>query len=302
MLSLANSILGRQVSRRLSGIVFVFCFGLASGCQGRRDFFTQLADSNRLAAELRVQFAQAADASNRAVMADTDETSVGFARDAEKALKTVDGEVAALGPLLNGLSFAQESAALEDFGKHLAKYKELDRTILALAVENTNLKAQHLAFDPARVAADAFRDALHTVAQKVPAKARCNVDGLIAKAVLAVREIQVLHGPHIAEAKESAMTAMEQQMANLDASANDAVASLNDLVPEDARATLTAALSALGQFKELTHQIVALSRRNSNVRSLELSLQTKPPLTAACEQSLRTLQDLLAKENLKATR
>ncbi len=235
-------------------------------------------------------------------MADSDEASIAFARDAEKALQSVDGEVAALRPLLQGLSFSREIQSLEDFGRNLAKYREIDRTILALAVENTNLKAQRLAFGPAQEAADAFRDALGTVSRKVPPKARCSVEEAIAKAVLAVREIQVLYGPHIAESKDAAMTKMEQKMANLDTTARDAVVSLTRMLPRDARSTLTVALSALERFKDLSRQIVALSRRNSNVRSLELSLQAKPALTAACDQNLRALQDQLGKEDIKATR
>ncbi len=235
-------------------------------------------------------------------MADTDEASIASAREAEKALQIVDGEVAALRPLLQSLSFPRELQDLEDFGENLAKYREIDRTILALAVENTNLKAQRLAFGPAQEAADSFRDALGTVARKVPPQARCGVEETIAKAVLAVREIQVLYGPHIAASKDAAMTSMEQKMANLDTMARSAVESLTKLLPRDARPTLTVALSALERFKDISRQIVALSRRNSNVRSLELSLQTKPALTTACDQNLRALQDLLGKEGIKATR
>jgi hypothetical protein len=47
---------------------------------------------------------------------------------------------------------------------------------------------------------------------------------------------------------------------------------------------------------------VALSRRNTNVRSLALSLTARPPLAAACDGSLRALQDALAKEASTATR
>jgi hypothetical protein len=276
--------------------------GLAFGCQGGRSFFTQVADSHRLAGELRIQFNQAADASNRAVMADTDETSIAFAHDAEKALQIVDSDVEALMPLLRSLGFAKEIQSLEDFAKHFAKYRELDHTILTLAVENTNLKAQGLAFGPARETADNFRNSLGAVALRVPSKDRFRIEGLIAKAVLAVREIQILYGPHIAEPDDAAMSNMEQEMANLDANARGAVASLTELVSRDARPSLSIALSALDRFKDLSRQIVALSRRNTNVRSLKLSLQTKPALTAACDESLRALQELLAKEDIKATR
>jgi hypothetical protein len=282
--------------------VIIAVIGLTSGCQGGRGFFTQVADSHRLAADLRIQFNQAADASNRAVMADTDEASTAFARDAEKALKIVDSDVRALMTLLHSLSFSKEIQLLEDFGKHFAQYRELDRTILTLAVENTNLKAQGLAFGPAREAADNFRNSLGAAALRVPPKDRCRIEGLIAKAVLAVREIQILYGPHIAEPTDAAMTNMEQEMATLDANARDAMTSLTELVPRDVRPALSIALSALDRFKDFSRQIVALSRRNTNVRSLKLSLQTKPALTAACDESLRALQDLLTKEDIKATR
>ena len=235
-------------------------------------------------------------------MADTDEASTAFARDAEKALKIVDSDVQALMTLLHSLSFSKEIQVLEDFGKHFAQYRELDRTILTLAVENTNLKAQDLAFGPAREAADNFRNSLGAVALGVPPKDRCRIDGLIAKAVLSVREIQILYGPHIAEPNDAAMTNMEQEMATLDANARAAITSLTDLVPRDVRPALSIALSALDRLRDFSRQIVALSRRNTNVRSLKLSLQTKPALTAACDESLRALQDLLTKEDIKATR
>jgi hypothetical protein len=274
---------------------------LAFGSQGCRNYYTQLDESRRLTAELRLQFNQAADASNRAVMADTDEASSAFAGEAEQALQNVERGVAALLPVLRSLTLAKEIQLLEEFGKHFAEYRELDRSILALAVENTNLKAQRLAFGPAREVADSFRDALGAVASSASTKDRCGVDALVARATLAVREIQVLQAPHIAESNDAAMTRIEQEMASRATTARGAVTSLRELVPS-ALPALTTALSALDRFEDLSRQLVALSRRNTNVRSLELALRTKPPLTAACDQSLRALQDLLAKEDIKATR
>jgi hypothetical protein len=275
---------------------------LAFSDQGCRNYFAQIEESRSLAADLRLQFTQAVDSSNRAVMADTDEASVAFASDAEKAIQNLESNVAALLPVLRSANLAPEIQALEEFGRHFAEYRELDRTILTLAVENTNLKAQRLAFGPAREAADHFRDALSAVASSTPPKDRCSADGLIGKAILAVREIQILQAPHIAEPSDAAMTSMELEMASLTATATDAVTSLTQLVPPAERPRLSSALSAFDQFGAISRQIVELSRRNSNVRSLDLSLRTKPALTAACDASLRTLQELLAKEDIKATR
>jgi hypothetical protein len=297
----AGFVLASRTFQLVAGIVAVLT--LAFGCRGGAvAALTQLDDSRRLAADLRVQFNKADDASNRAVMADTDEASVAYARDAEAAVRVVESDVTALGPLLHSLGFLDEIQWLQEFRKHFAEYRNLDSSILILAVENTNLKAQRLSFGPARHAADSFRDSLATIASAILPNDRCRVEGLVAKAVLAVREIQVLQAPHIAESDDAAMTQMEKEMAGLDANARDAMKALGELVQPNARPALAAALSALDQFKGISAQIVTLSRRNSNVRSLQLSLRTKPALVAACDDNLRALQDALAKEGSKATR
>lgn len=300
MSSPAGFVLTSRKYQFIGGVVAVLT--LVFGCRDPAVLFTQLDDSRGLAADLRVQFNKADDASNRAVMADTDEASVAFARDAETAVGVVESDATALAPLLRSLGFSNEIRTLQEFGTHFTEYRNLDRAILTLAVENTNLKAQSLSFGPARHAADSFRDSLATIASAIAPKDRCRAEGLVAKAVLAVREIQVLQAPHIAESDDAAMTQMEKDMAGLDATARDAMKALGEIVQPDVRPVLAAALAALDQFKGISAQIVTLSRRNSNVRSLELSLRKKPALVTACDDTLRALQDALAKEGSKATR
>ena len=276
---------------------------LAPGCRGEPNaVLTEVTEARRLAADLRVQFNKSSDASNRAVMADTDEASVAFAREAEQTKGFVKTDVAALAPRLRRLGYAIEIKSLEEFGNHFAEYEKLDRSILELAVENTNLKAQRLSFGPGREAADAFRDALVTLPANAPSKDRCRVESVVAKAVLAVREIQVLQAPHIAESDDSVMTRLEKEMAILETTAGDAVNTLTELVDPKARPRVAAAVSALDRFQGISREIVKLSRRNSNVRSLELALRRKPPMSAACDDSLRVLQDALGKESFTATR
>jgi hypothetical protein len=276
---------------------------LAFGCQGSSTtFLTRLDEARRLAADLHVHFEEAADASNRAVMADTDEASITFASDAEKTVLLIEGDVAALAPQLRSFGYPDEIRLLEEFGTHFAEYRNLDREILKLAVENTNLKAQRLSFGPAREAADGLRDALGAIPPTAAPKDRCRVEGLVAKAMLAVRETQVIQAPHIAESDDAAMTRMEKEMADLGGVARDAIKALTEVVPPSAQTLIDAALLGLDRFNDVSSQIVALSRRNSNVRSLDLSLRQKPPLTAACDGSLRALEGALAAEGSKATR
>ena len=178
----------------------------------------------------------------------------------------------------------------------------MDRRILDLAVENTNLKAQRLSFGPAQEAADSFRDALEAVTPSIPAQDMWRAKALVATAVSTVREIQVLQAPHIADADEAVMTRMESHMAKSETAARSALETLATLVPPAARPRLAAAATALDRFMALNAEIIGLSRRNTNVRSLALSLDQKRTLTAACEGSLRELQNALAKRGFTGTR
>jgi hypothetical protein len=90
-------------------------------------------------------------------------------------------------------------------------------------------------------------------------------------------------------------------MATAESAARRAIDDLGGLVKAASRPKVAAALAALNQFKTVHTQIVALSRRNSNVRSLALSLGQKRTLTAACEETARGLQEALAKRGFAAT-
>jgi len=235
-------------------------------------------------------------------MADTDDASVAFAKESQAALQLVEKDSARLAALLDALQLNPEARDLEQFKSRFAEYKALDQRILALAVENTNLKAQALSFGPATQAANEFRDALGSLSARVPAKDRCEVMDVVAKAVTAVREIQVLQAPHIAERDDAAMTKMEKEMADLSVVARQALKSLEELAPPSTGPSLAAARAALDKFDGSSRQIVALSRQNTNVLSLDLALRKKPALTAACDERLGAIQGQLAKEGPKATR
>lgn len=225
-----------------------------------------------------------------------------FAREAEQATQAVQTDTDALRPILQGLDYSDEARLLEEFSNRFAEYRALDRSILELAVENTNLKAQRISFGPAQEAADAFRDSLAALVPSEPGKDVGRIEALVATAVADVRDIQVMQAPHIAEPEEAAMTRMEQRMASSEAAARSALKTLASLVQPASRPKIAAANAALERFAGLNAQIIALSHRNTNVRSLALSLGKKRTLTSACEDSLRALQDALAKREFKSTR
>ncbi len=280
--------------------LMVFSLAAMIGCDVN-SALQRVSQARHLAADLLVQFTKAADTADRAVMADTDEASIAFAREAEQAKKKVQIDIDALKPLLEGLNYSNEGRLLQEFVNGFTEYCELDRRILDLAVENTNLKAQRLSFGPAQEAADSFRDSLTSVAPLVPAD-KWRVQALVATAVATVREIQVLQAPHIADADEAVMARMEKSMATSEAAARNALKALSSLVEPRFQARIVVATAALDRFMAVNQEIISLSRRNTNVRSLALSLNQKGKVIPKCENVLYALRDALSKRGFTGTR
>ena len=101
--------------------VAALVLGAAAACiDSPQAALTQIMESRRLGSELLVQFTKAADASNRAVMADTDEASTAFANEARQATDAVQKNVESLRPILNNLGFTPEAGLLDDFNKRFS--------------------------------------------------------------------------------------------------------------------------------------------------------------------------------------
>ena len=235
-------------------------------------------------------------------MAVTDEASSAAAREAEQATQAVERDVEALQRILEALTYRDEIRHLEAFKTCFTGYRALDADVLPLAVENTNIKAQRLSFGPARDAANAFRQSLGGAERWITAKNSCCVETLVAKAAAAVLEVQVIQARHIAESNEAAMSQMEVEMATDQAAARTALSTLKGMLPPGAEPQLMAAAAALDRFNAINAELITLSRRNSNIRSLALSLGRKRTVTAECDDTLRALDDALGKHDFTATR
>ena len=289
----------RAVRGLLSGLLAT---AAVSACAELPAAFTRLLEARRVASELHVAFTRASDAANRSVMAETDATSGEAAAEARRDRRVVEGDVRALRSLLQSLRYREDLGLLDAFAARYREYARLDDEILGLAVENTNLKAQRLSFGSAREAASAFGASLDAARAETPTREAWRAEALAARAVAAVLEIEVLQAPHIAESEDAAMTALEERMAAHAREARAAVSELGALVGSRGRPHLAAAAEALDRFMSVNSEIVSLSRRNSNVRSLALSLGRKRVVTAECEEQLGALEQALERHEHTATR
>jgi hypothetical protein len=274
----------------------------AIGCGDVNAALEQLANARHVAAGLLVQFTKAADASNRAVMADTDEVSIAAAHEARDARQAVHREMDALGPMLTERRYTDEAQLLQRFGAQFRDYETLDDRVLDLTVENTNLTAQRLSFGAAQAAADEFCEVVDDAAGSTTGAELWHARALAAMAIANVREIQALQAPHIAEPTDSVMAQLENRMSRAEANVRTSLASLTSIAPPSGRAKLVRASAAFDKFLTTHAEILALSHRNTHVRSLALSLSEKPRIVRSCDELLHQLIESLDKRGFKPAR
>jgi hypothetical protein len=284
-------------------LVGAYLFGVSQSSRGILSVLKEQDAKEHLVAAMLVNLQASSEAEKSAVMAETDEASQTFANEAQQKAAAVEEARSELSNLIADKGPADEEKLLGEFNTAWTAYQELDREILALAVENTNLKAVKLSMGPAADALTRFDAAL----QQIAAAAGSSPDGAerskaAFQAVVAAHKIHTLEGPHIAESSGEVMDRIEGEMTALDKQVAAALDVLAKLPGADKQAELAQAQAAYQEFQQVQTQILKLSRRNSNVRSLTLSLGKKRLATASCTETLTALQTLIRSEKSPATR
>ena len=282
------------VPSRAAGLLVVAAFAvLASACGSTEPVLTDLMDARRLTGELQAAFSRASEASSRAVLADTDDVSAAAAKDAAASRAVVVERLASLDAVIAALGYSAETGMLSTFKSRFEEYQKLDSEILELAVENTNLKAQRLTFGAQREMADA----INTELLQGGGAAATDVDAQAVRADLF--ELLFIEARHNAEADEAAMTQMEQRATAVAADAQQRLARLARVLTGPA---VPAAASLFERFMATHDEAIALSRRNTNVRSLALTFGRARVVAAECADAMQALQDSLATHGSEATR
>lgn len=265
-----------------------------AGCGSPQPVLVRLMEARRLAADLQSDFTRANEASERAVLSDTDDVSASAARDAAALTASAATRLAELESVVRALGYTAELERLAAFRGRFDEFQTLEREILALAVENTNLKAQRLSFGAARELGEQIATELE------PLRSASGDAARDAEAVRAnVFELLFLEARHNAEAEDAEMTRLEARAVTLVTETQARLARLNGRA--DA-AQVRAATSLWERFVATHNEVIALSRRNTNVRSLALTLGRKRLVVADCEAELTALLQALAGHGTEATR
>ncbi|MDP3427061.1 MAG: hypothetical protein Q8S17_06755, partial [Humidesulfovibrio sp.] len=105
-----------------------------------KEIFGRNVQMARLVGSMRVSLYAVAEAEKSAVLADTDEASQEYARLSRLAVGQVDAALAECKGIISTPS--PDASLLQNFEQAFAEYRKVNEEVLALAVQNTNLKAQ----------------------------------------------------------------------------------------------------------------------------------------------------------------
>lgn len=252
-----------------------------------------------LVERMRVALASASEAEKSAVMAITDQDSQTYADQARAAAATVEQGRRELEKMPEPGGAQKERELLAQFSKAFVEFQRIDNDLLSLAVKNTNLKAYSLAFGPAAAAVKEMDEALARAAPVagIPNPAdHLKVTQLADGARLAALRLLALLPPHIAEESDQKMDDMEAVMTKEDQAARQNLEGLAAVPTLNNNADLTAATASYARFTELRTQILKLSRENTNVRSLTISLSQKRKIMLVCQDALAALEQAIQEE------
>ena len=248
---------------------------------------------------MRAALASASEAEKSAVMAATDQESETFANQARAATATLRQEREQLSGLLGAGGSPRTKDLLAQFSKTLADLERVDRNLLNLAVQNTKLKAYQLAFGPAGEALQEADDALsHLVTERADSNSPEDkkVIRLADDARISALRIQTLLPPHIAEESDQKMDELEVRMTHEDQAIRKGLADLAAIPGLADDKDVATATACYGRYTEIRSQILKLSRENTNVRSLTISLNEKRRAMFLCQDALSALEQAIEQE------
>ena len=250
-----------------------------------------------LVSRIRLDLSTASEAEKSAVLAVTDQDSQRFAGQARAATAEVEQERSELGELLKKGGTPGERDTFDKFSELFAELQRIDTELLDLAIKNTNIKAYSLAFGPAATAIDDMNAALsRLIASYAGSPEERRVMPLAYGTEISVLRLQALIAPHIAEESDQKMDELEALMSREDKQIRKNLDELTALPKLKRNADLAAAESGYDRLSKIKTRILALSRENTNVRSLSLSLNQKRKVTLLCQDALNELQQAILEE------
>jgi hypothetical protein len=289
----------------LSVLLALAAFWLKShnGAIRIEDVVGNLTRKNHVLSQMKADLLRSVEAEKSAVLSESDEESEAFADQSLQAIAAVEANRIEFGKLIEISKNDDEMKTFHEFNRCWTEFQKTEQIVLDLAVQNTNIKASRLSQTEARDDVQRFVHDLSELVVMDAVSGNCRQMVLpIFEAVTSCLHIHYLHTPHIKAASDGEMDQIEAEMKNDKGVVELSLDVLTERAGERGRAALQDARKAYADFIQVTEEVVRLSRQNTNVKSLELSLGKKRAITAECEGILTDLQEVVQSKTFKATR
>lgn len=262
-----------------------------------QDVVRTLLEKERLVAQARYQLLLATSATKNAVLATSQDAATQFAGDARTASGQVRQALDRLATLIRQDRESKEAQALAQVNTDFGQLETVAGAIWGMVGRNTNLRASELSHTEATQAVGRLEKALAPVIDGPDCPAAR--EGL--RATAAALTLLSLEDRHIDLEGAADMDRLEQAMAEQHALARGALDRLAPLlgagspVPEAAR-------EAWDALWRTNQTVVRLSRENSNINALALTMGRARQMLAQTLSDLEQLRTLLEAREFTATR
>jgi len=256
-----------------------------------------------LLARMRLQLLKSVEMEKSAVMALANPKSVEYANQSRVASAAVDQDLAALRSLVDNGFMANEKKLFEEFAVCWMELGKVDQITLLRTVANANLRAAVLSRGRGEESMHRFEEALASIhASSAGSPDAGQVAVQASRALIAALKIFNLHTPYIIEVNSAEMGLIETRIHAEEQVASQSLAALEELSGNEKAEEIAQAKASFAEFVDVTSQVMQLSRQNSDIASLMLSLEKKRIIAAQCDDILTALEETINHKTSEATR
>ncbi|MFP5223556.1 MAG: hypothetical protein ACLGSA_14790 [Acidobacteriota bacterium] len=287
-------------------MLLYFVGGRPQGLRVEELMATQV-HKGQVVAQMRIDLLTAVEAEKNVLLAETVQAAGDFADKARKASDAVEKGRVELETISRSDGILPQAELLAQFAKAWTEFRTIDAVLLELAVQKTNDQAARLSATRGLDLLLSFQKALEAAMFRGPQGAAGTAGSQFLavqcfKAYAGAATVLGLQAPHIAEPADANMDALETRIAAAAAQTRTALDAALSAAPNPAKADLEKARAVFEEFMAVNAKVIALSRINSDVKSLALSMERKRMVAASCLDTLGGLQDSINERLSKARR
>ncbi len=248
-----------------------------------------------------------------AAMAPDDARSASFSDEAQRNARDLDSLLPEVHALISESLGTSESKDLDDFRRSWDAYKTNQDEVLRLARMNTNVAGRRLLTGPIVERIGEIRQSLHALQARIhgqgsPIQAGESADGSCKNSrfdaalnlVMAhLAEVITAQHIHLDSTSDTEMNRLDVEIADLWGQVRQSLEQLQLLVDDNDRSPVAEALLAVPGLVKRSTEVQELSRTNSNLYCVELTITKTVELVDACDAALQRLLGLLEEQAAK---